>query len=176
LRPVPNPAACADVKTIDISLASEKSDGLVEELRHVDGIVSISLQPGASLKPRGDVLTIHATNEGLQNVMALLAKYDIGEQAPVLTSEPRSLVAPFSQNQLEQETNEATWPEMAALLRRVARVEPMWNRAGRPGSSLWRGAWSPFTGNPAANTGPTTLAVRGPFFGVHGIGKDTAAS
>lgn len=109
-------------RTIEISLPAEKADKLIRDLQDADGIVGFALQRGASLKPPGDVLTVHATNEGLLKLLALLPNYNLGEETSVITSEPRSLVSETSQGQIDAETNEASWPEMAALLRRETNV------------------------------------------------------
>lgn len=109
-------------RSIQVSLPADKTDPLVSELSNSKGIVGISLHRGASLKPPGDLLVIDATNEGMKNILDLLAKQDVGKDVSVLTSEPQSLVSASSQNQIDQETNEASWPEMAALLRRETNV------------------------------------------------------
>lgn len=105
-------------RSIQVSLPQGKTDSLVGELSSSEGVVGISLHRGAALKPPGDLLMIDATNEGLHEVLTILANQDVGKSGSVLTSEPRSLVSPSSQDQIDQETNEASWPEMAALLRR----------------------------------------------------------
>ena len=51
-----------------------------------------------------------------------MARRLTGESGTVLTSEPQRLVSPTSQKQIDEETNEASWPEMAALLRRETNV------------------------------------------------------
>jgi uncharacterized hydrophobic protein (TIGR00271 family) len=104
-------------RSIQVSVPSDKTDRIVEKLRGMRGVVSLSLQKGASLKPRGDVLVVQATNEAFAPIQAWLADY-VGDSGTVMSSEPRSLVSPTSQQQIEQETNEGSWPEMAALLRR----------------------------------------------------------
>lgn len=109
-------------RTIEISLPPEKADNLIRDLRDADGIVGLALQRGASLKPPGDVLTVHATNEGLLKLLSLLPNYHLGAETSVVTSEPRSLVSETSQGQIDAETNEASWPEMASLLRRETNV------------------------------------------------------
>lgn len=105
-------------RTIQITLPSDKTDRLAEALQRIGGIVGISVQRGASLKPPGDVLIVQSTNEGLADVLELLARHRIGAQGTVVTSEPRSLVSPSDQRQIDIESNDASWPEMAALLRR----------------------------------------------------------
>lgn len=108
-------------RSIQVSVPSDKTDGIVDELRCADGVVGISLHRGASIKPPGDVLMIQATNEAFKPIQGRLAKV-IGDSGSVLTSEPRSLVSPTSQEQIDEETNEASWPEMAALLRRETNI------------------------------------------------------
>lgn len=108
-------------RSIRASIASEKTDRIIDKLHRTNGIVGISLQRGASLKPPGDVLTIQATNEGSKPIQRRLASF-AGESGTVLTSEPQSLVSPTSQKQIDEETNEASWPEMAALLRRETNI------------------------------------------------------
>lgn len=109
-------------RTIEISLPAEKADNLIRDLRDADGIVGFALQRGASLKPPGDVLTVHTTNEGFLRLLALLPNHQLDADASILTSEPRSLVSDTSQRRIDAETNEASWPEMAALLRRETNV------------------------------------------------------
>lgn len=109
-------------RTIEISLPAEKADNLIRDLREADGIVGFALQRAASLKPPGDVLTVHTTNEGFLKLLALLPNHKLGPEASILTSEPQSLVSDTSQRHIDSETNEASWPEMAALLHRETNV------------------------------------------------------
>ena len=108
-------------RSVQISVSSDKSDRIVEELRKTDGVVGISLQRGASLKPAGDIIAVQATNEGFGAIQRWLAAF-VGESGTVLTSEPQSLVCLVAQGQIEEETNESSWPEMAALLRRETNI------------------------------------------------------
>lgn len=112
-------------RTIEISLPPERTDRLAADLETADGVVGLSVQRGASLKPRGDVLTVHATNEGLEAVRRVLARHGIGGGrgcGSVMTSEPRSLLSPSDQESIDRETNETSWEEMAAMFRREANL------------------------------------------------------
>ena len=60
-------------RSIQVSVAPEKTDRIVDEPHRTDGIIGISLQRGASLKPPGDVLTVQVTNEGFKPVQRWLA-------------------------------------------------------------------------------------------------------
>lgn len=110
-------------RTIEISLSPDRTDAVVADLGTTDGVVGLSLQRGASLKPRGDVLTVHTTNEGLEAVRRLLDQHGIGDRGgSVITSEPRSLLSSSDQEEIDRETNEASWEEMSSLLRRETNV------------------------------------------------------
>ena len=108
-------------RMVQVSISSDMTERIVGELHGTDGVVGISLQRGASLKPPGDVITVQATNDAFESLQVLLASFT-GESGTVLTSEPQSLVSPVAQPQIDEQTNEASWPEMAALLRRETNV------------------------------------------------------
>jgi uncharacterized hydrophobic protein (TIGR00271 family) len=109
-------------RVIEVSVPSDKTSSLIDRLRGVDGVVGVSLLRGASLDPGGDVLTIQATNEGTRDVLRLLADARVTDGGSIVTSEPRSLIAPQHQNSLDRESNETIWDEMAFLLRRDSNV------------------------------------------------------
>jgi uncharacterized hydrophobic protein (TIGR00271 family) len=105
-------------RNVQISLAAEKTDRILRDLNDCEGVVSISLQRGASIKPPGDVLGVLATNEGMQDLRDVLKRHEVVGNGAVATGEPSSLVSIPSENKIEVETNESTWDEMASLLRR----------------------------------------------------------
>ena len=109
-------------RSVTITLPAAKRRQLVPDLETAQGVISISVLPDASVKPQGDVLLVSTTNEGMQSVLGLLERHDVGEGASVETSEPRSLISPTAQEQLDKESNEGSWPEMAALLRRDTNI------------------------------------------------------
>ena len=108
-------------RAIQISVPADRTARILEQLDGREGIVSIGLQKGASVKPAGDVLTVQATSAVFGEVVRGLARV-IGEDGSIVTSEPQSLISPSIQKQIDQETNEASWPEMGALLRRDTNV------------------------------------------------------
>ena len=71
-------------RTITIALPPEKRRELVADL-DIEGVVSITALPGASLKPPGDVLIVGVTNEGMQRVLGIVDRHQIGENASVET-------------------------------------------------------------------------------------------
>lgn len=104
-------------RTLTLSVAPDKTDKLLRDLASMDGVVSLGLQKGASIRPPGDVLTVQMTNDAAKTLHVLLTRESIGTDGTAATNEPQSLLNPARQTQIERETNEATWPEMASLLR-----------------------------------------------------------
>lgn len=105
-------------RVIEITVASEKTDLILERLRALEDVAGLSLQRDASLMPPGDIITAAATNDGTRAVLDLVDKMGVLESGSVRTTQPRSLLAPPSQNGIEQESNETIWEEMGFLLRR----------------------------------------------------------
>lgn len=105
-------------RAIEVSLPPGRAEGLIQRLNQMDGVVGLALQRDASIQPPGDILTIHATNDGTRAVMNLLADDHTLDGGTILTSEPRSLINPQYQNGINGESNETIWDEMAFLLRR----------------------------------------------------------
>lgn len=109
-------------RLIQISLPQQDTPGLLEQLEGCRGVVGFSLQRNASLKPQGDVVTVEATNDGAGLLQQLLVEPEKRSGWTIVSSEPRSMQSEPDQEAIERETNEASWPEMAALLRKETNV------------------------------------------------------
>lgn len=105
-------------RTIEITLVHEKTAGLLEKLREMDGVVGISLLRSAALFPERDVLRVQATNDATHGILTVLKERKILREGSILTSEPRSLMVSSEESEVERESNETIWEEMAFLLRR----------------------------------------------------------
>lgn len=104
-------------RTIELSASPEKIDAVLQKIQPIDGLVSISRQRGASLKPPGDVLSLQATNGASRSILSVLAEAGIPEQGSINTSAPTSLISTDNQKAIDNETNETIWDEMAFMLR-----------------------------------------------------------
>jgi hypothetical protein len=109
-------------RTLQISLPEGDTPELLAQLEGCRGVVGFSLQRGASLKPVGDVVTVQATTDGADLLQQLLVEPEKRSGWTIVSSEPRSMQSEPDDGAIERETNEATWPEMAALLRRETNV------------------------------------------------------
>lgn len=109
-------------RTIEAIVPPEKTDAVIERMRRLDSVAGISVQRRASVQPRGDIVTLQATNDGTRAALDALADLGVTEGGSILTSEPRSLISPPYQGGIDRESNETVWDEMAFLLRRDSNV------------------------------------------------------
>jgi hypothetical protein len=109
-------------RTIEIAVPPSETDALVDKLGRLDGVVSLSVVRGASVKPEGDVLTVHALNRGADEVLRLAEA--AGERGPVSvsTGELASLVDPEHKREVASDVDEALWEEVEASLRQQSRT------------------------------------------------------
>lgn len=104
-------------RILAVTLSSEKTGPLIEQIRTLKNVVGVSLQRDGSLDPPGDIVTIATNNEGMRDIFKVLDDLNVLDGGSVTTSEPRSLISPPHQNSIDTETNETVWDEMASLLR-----------------------------------------------------------
>ena len=81
-------------RTIEITALPSHTDELVDKLGKLDQVVSLSVVRGASVKPEGDVLTVHALNRGADEVLRLAEATSEHGRVSVSTGELTSLVDP----------------------------------------------------------------------------------
>jgi len=111
-------------RAIEVSASPQRIDAILERIGDLPGVVSLARQPGASLKPPGDVLSIHLTNEATRPVMRVLKDLRVASEGAINTSEPASLMSWKHQAEVNREANETTWDEMAFMLRTDANPSP----------------------------------------------------
>lgn len=109
-------------RTVGISVSAAKAEQILAELKEADGVVAIQHQTGGSVRPAGDVLTVHTTDDALMYISRILDRVGIDEDGAVVTSEPQSLVSPAHEQQIDDETNEASLEEMASMMRRETNI------------------------------------------------------
>lgn len=64
-------------RAIEICASPNKIDTILQRLEAVEGIVNIARQPGISLSPPGDVLSVYVTNEATRQVMEIVDDLDL---------------------------------------------------------------------------------------------------
>lgn len=109
-------------RTMTISLPSHATPGLLEQLHRQDAVVGLSVNQGASVKPAGDVITVHVLNRGADEVLHLVRSS--GPEFSVVTAETTSIIDPSHRSQVGNDVDEAIWEEVETGLRHQGRVTP----------------------------------------------------
>ena len=104
-------------RVIAVTLSPAKTNALIEQIHALENVVGVALQRGASIDPPGDIVTIQANNEGVRPIFKVLEQLEVTDGGSITTSEPRTLLSPPNQHNIDTETNETVWDEMASLLR-----------------------------------------------------------
>jgi hypothetical protein len=95
---------------------------LAEQMRELDGVVGLSLQRDSSLKPAGDVLSVHALNATCDDVLRIAAEPAHCGVVSIVLSESSALIDANRREQIAGDDDEALWEEMESQLRNHGRV------------------------------------------------------
>lgn len=82
----------------------------------------MSVYRGASLKPPGDVITVHVLNCGADDVLSLVDR--VTPEYSIVTAETASIIDPKLEARVENDVDEALWEELETGLRHQGRVTP----------------------------------------------------
>lgn len=109
-------------RTFTISLTPVYTDPLMAQLQPLDEVIGLSLQRGGSVKPAGDVLTVHVLNTGADEVLRRIEHVCPPSQYAIATAELASLINPEKHEQIRLDIDEAIWEEMESGLRYQGRL------------------------------------------------------
>lgn len=109
-------------RVVDITVPSNRADALIAALDGLDGVVGLAWQRQGSIKPPGDVITVHALNRATDDVLRAVA--DLGGSTPftVVTAEVASISDPEHQKAIDTDIDEAIWEELETGLRHQGRL------------------------------------------------------
>jgi hypothetical protein len=68
--------------TIEITVPGQTTGALLAELGKLDGVLTLSVVRGGSVKPAGDVVTVQTLNQEVDAVLALAAKASGARSSP----------------------------------------------------------------------------------------------
>ena len=109
-------------RTIQITVPSTSTEWLVSELAKSENVVGLSLQRGASIKPPGDVITVHALNRGVDEVLRCAEAARSRGAVSIVTAEVASIIDPEHERAVDEDVDEAIWEEAETGLRHQGRV------------------------------------------------------
>lgn len=108
-------------RTIEIVVSPASTDALIGKLEKSDHLISLSVHRGASIKPPGDVLVVHALNRDADRVMRLADEARSEGPVSVTTHELTSIVNPEHEREVANDVDEALWEESETSLRHQGR-------------------------------------------------------
>jgi hypothetical protein len=109
-------------RTIEISSPVSYTDELLGKLENLEQVISLTVVRQGSVKPPGDVLTVHVLNYGADEVMRFA---DAGREHGVIsvaTGELTSIVDPEHEHKVANDVDEALWEEVETGLRHQSRI------------------------------------------------------
>ena len=109
-------------RTIEITVPPSQTDQLVASLSRLDEVINLSVVRGASVKPEGDVLSVHVLNRGADEVLRLAKVTGQHGGVSVSTGELTSLVDPEHEREVAKDVDEALWEEVETRLRHQSRA------------------------------------------------------
>jgi hypothetical protein len=107
---------------IEVIVPSSRTDELIDDLQQMDDVISLSVMREASIKPPGDVFTVHALNRGADEVLRLANAARKHGQVSVSTSELTSLIDPEHERKVANDVDEALWEEVETDLRHQGKL------------------------------------------------------
>ncbi len=109
-------------RTIEITVPPAYTDTLIHELEQLEDVINLSILRGGSIKPPGDVLTVHALNRGADEVMRLAAGARERGHVSVSTGDLTSIVDPEHERKVANDIDEALWEEAETSLRHQSQI------------------------------------------------------
>ena len=110
-------------RTLAITVPPTSTDTLSAQLAELEEVIGLTVARGASVKPAGDVLTVHVLNRGADEVLRR-ARAAVPERngLSVVTAEATSFISPADHKVVDSDADEAIWEEMASGLRHQGRI------------------------------------------------------
>ena len=107
---------------IDVTVPAAATDEVLNDLEKHDGVLAVTLQRGGSVKPEGDVLSMHVLNRSLDSVLSTMERARAHGPVTVATVRTESVVATGAQEAIEDDADESPWEEFERTLRHHGRT------------------------------------------------------
>lgn len=107
---------------IEIIVHPSYTDELIQDLQQLEGVISLSVMREVSIKPPGDVFTVHALNREVDEVLRLANSARKYGQVSVSTSELSSMIDPEHERKVANDIDEALWEEVETDLRHQGKL------------------------------------------------------
>jgi hypothetical protein len=113
-------------RQIQLSVEAARSDGLLGELRALDGLMGLSVHRGASIQPEGDVIDVLVLDRSMDALMGILDRQGLGRIAglTLVSSMPVSVSSADFNEHIAQDSSRASWEEMELLIGQESNMTP----------------------------------------------------
>ena len=108
---------------IEIIVPPSYTDELIQDLQQLEGVISLTVARELSIKPPGDVFTVHALNREVDEVLRLADSARKHGQVSVSTSELTSMIDPEHERKVANDVDEALWEEVETDLRYTGQAD-----------------------------------------------------
>ena len=108
-------------RTIQITVSPDAAQALIADLRSIDGVIGLAHQPGASIVPSGDIITVHTINRAADRIMKTAQSVGVNGSFSVVTAELASVSDAKHQAAIDDDVDEAIWEELETGLRHQGR-------------------------------------------------------
>ena len=105
-----------------MTVAPQATDGLLDALKGMEGVISLSVHRGESLQPPGDVISAAVLNHAVDGVLALVTESTTYGPVSISTSTLDSLIDADHGMHVRADVDEATWEEADTAMRRHTRL------------------------------------------------------
>lgn len=111
-------------RIVQIALPSKQTNGVIDDIKGLEELISLRVQRDISIKPSGDVITLSITDRYLHNLMLLMNKRGLltDPNVSVTTSQPLSIISQPSSIEITNDRSEAIWEEMQATISRESNM------------------------------------------------------
>lgn len=109
-------------RTLELAVPTPTACAAVDAIRAIDGVIGLTHHPGASVTPPGDVLTVHALNRSVDDVLRAAERTCGADAISVVTAEVASMTDARHQRQIDRDVDEAIWEELETGLRHQGRI------------------------------------------------------
>jgi hypothetical protein len=109
-------------RDLEITVAPEATDDLLGALKEMDGVITLSVRRGESVKPPGDVISATAMNHAADEIVSQVAIAGKHGAMSISTSTVDSLIDPENLETIRQDVDEVLWEEAETALRRHTRT------------------------------------------------------
>ena len=108
--------------TVEIVSPAEATDDVVNRLEKIEGVLTLLVHRGDSVRPPGDVVIVHALNRAVDDVLGAAAVAEQHGASVVTTAGLDSIVATGAQQAIDDDADESPWEEFERTLRHHGRL------------------------------------------------------